>query len=64
MNTTPSVGKADDYDFSPERTAAVKFVNRLGQHVDGPGIYPITLVVEDDGRWQIVLLPKKVEELG
>lgn len=64
MSTTATIGNPDDFDFSPGRTAAIKFVNRLGQHVDGPGVYPVTLIVKKDGRWQIVLRPRQVEDLG
>lgn len=64
MTTTPSVGERDEYDFSASSGAAVKMAHRLGQVVNGPGVYPVAIIVKKDGRWQLVVEPGKVEELG
>lgn len=66
MTTTPTIGKDDDYCITgkgpPKRDT--RLLRRLKQHASEPGIYPMTLVVADDGRWRLVVEAGKVEELG
>ena len=42
----------------------VKVIHRLEQVTGKPGIYPMTLVVGQDGRRQLVVEGGKLENLG
>lgn len=42
---------------------AVKLARRVQQVATAPGEYEFTLIVHEDGRWQLKP-PPKVEELG
>lgn len=45
-------------------TWGVKAIRRLSARIQKPGIYPVTLILTPDRRWQLVVEPGRVEELG
>jgi hypothetical protein len=53
-----------EVNYNRKWKRGIKLLHRLHQHADAPGIYPITLIVRDDGRWAVVVVPGQVEELG
>jgi hypothetical protein len=42
----------------------IKAICRLGQIAKEPGVYPITLIVNDDGTRELMTESGKVEALG
>ncbi len=42
----------------------IKLLHRLNQVASSPGVYPMTLIVTEDDRWRLVVVPGKVEEIG
>lgn len=42
----------------------VKAIRRLSARIQKPGVYPITIIRTVEGRWQLVVEPGRVEELG
>ena len=41
-----------------------RMVYRLAQHIDRPGIYPLTVVLAEDGTLTLVVVPGQQEYIG